>query len=66
MTINWIEHGNVTLRSPDSLMKDLDDAHNTIAELRTALATVVVTATNRKNRMHELQEENDQLRNRRD
>lgn len=41
MTINWIDHGNITLRSPDSLMKDLDDCYDTIKELKTVASVLI-------------------------
>ena len=62
-----------TLRTRESLCLDLDDCYKEIADLKlankkltTVLAEIAITARNRKHRMHELQAENDQLRNRRD
>lgn len=42
------------------------DLFNKVQKLEELLKTVVITAQNRKDRMHELQRENDELKNRRD
>ena len=56
----------ITLRTSESLSLDLDDAYTKIEKLERLLKIVVTTAQNRKDRMRELQKENDELRNRRD